>query len=36
VKIYTYLNFAGILLLHRYNVGNPLGVSARSNESYVK
>jgi hypothetical protein len=24
MKIDTYLNFAGVLLLHEYNVGNPL------------
>jgi hypothetical protein len=36
VKIYTYLNFAGVLPLHGYDVGNPLRVSARSNESHVE
>jgi hypothetical protein len=36
VKVYTYPTFAGVLLFHGYGVGNPLHVSARSNESCVK
>jgi hypothetical protein len=36
VKVYTYLNFTDVLLLHGYDVGNPLRVSAKSNESHVK
>jgi hypothetical protein len=35
MKINTY-PIAGVLLLHGYNVGNTLHISARSNESYVK
>jgi hypothetical protein len=36
MKIYTYPNFAGVLLFNGYDVGNPLRVSARSNESCVE
>jgi hypothetical protein len=36
VKIYAYPNVAGVILLNGYNVGNPLRVSARSNEFYVE
>jgi hypothetical protein len=36
VKVYTYLNFVGVLLLHGYDVGNSLRVSTRLDESRVK
>jgi hypothetical protein len=36
MKINTYPNFASVLLLHGYNVGNPLHISVRSNKSCVK
>jgi hypothetical protein len=36
VKFYIFLNFAGVLLLHRYNVGNPLHISVRSIQSCVE
>jgi hypothetical protein len=35
VKIYAYPNFTGVLL-HGYDIGNPLCVSARSNESRIE
>jgi hypothetical protein len=36
VKVYTYLNFDGLLLLHGYDIGNPLCVSARSMETCIE
>jgi hypothetical protein len=36
MKINTYLNFVGLLLLYRYDVGNPLCISARLNKSCIK
>jgi hypothetical protein len=36
LRIYTYLNFANVLVLHGYDVENSLRVSARLNESHIK